>query len=42
VAPPLPNAAVRRFAGVQALSLAIKIAALAVFLVLIAKFVGGF
>ncbi len=39
--PPPRNAAVRRFAQIQAVSLAIKLAALAVLLVVVVKFAGG-
>jgi hypothetical protein len=38
---PSPNAAVRTFAGVRLLSTAIKVAAIAVFLVLLVRVVGG-
>jgi len=41
VPPPAPNAAVRRFVAVQAASLALKLAALALFVALVAKYVGG-
>jgi hypothetical protein len=39
--PQPPNHAVRRFARIQAVSLAIKLAALAVLIVLVMKFLGG-
>ena len=39
--PSPPNPAVRRFAAVQALSLAIKIAALVVLAVVVLHFLGG-
>jgi hypothetical protein len=37
-----PNAAVRRFTALWAVSTAVKLAGLAVFLLLVMKFVGGF
>jgi len=40
-APPSPNAAVRRFAALWTVSTAIKLAGLAVFLILVLKLVGG-
>ena len=39
--PAPPNAAVRRFAGLWTVSVGIKVAALAVFLFLVVKFLGG-
>jgi hypothetical protein len=36
-----PNAAVRRFSAIAALSLAVKAAALAVLFLLVLRFVGG-
>jgi len=37
-----PNAAVRRFATVWTVSLAVKVAAVAVLLLLVLKFLGGY
>ncbi|HTW76711.1 MAG TPA: hypothetical protein VMG14_02980 [Thermoplasmata archaeon] len=37
-----PNAMVRRFAAIQAVSLAVKIAAVALLAVLVVRYVGGF